>query len=171
MVPVADRSRLRAALENTNGSVTEFLEHLVGESIDARAHHHHVIVAPASNGLNAPEGEPLLQRAATLCGRTSGSAYVYAESLIVTNRLPTRFCHRLESSIDPIGRILNEMGIAVTRTNLVEPDALTVSRPAGDAMARDYLLARTYCIESKRTPLMVVTEWFLKTLSPFLVSA
>lgn len=171
MVPVADGSRLRAALENTNGSVTEFLEQLVGESIDARAHHHEMIVAPTSNRLNVPEGEPLLQRAATLCGRTSGSAYVYAESLIATNRLPTSFCHRLESSIDPIGRILDEMGIAVTRTNMDVPDAFATSRPVGDELVRDYLLARTYRIETQRKPLMVINEWFLKTLSPFLQSA
>ena len=38
-------------------------------------------------------------------------------------------------------------------------------------MVRDHLLARTYRIESERIPLMVITEWFLKTLRPFLVSA
>ena len=170
IVPVPDRSGLRAALENTDGSVTGFLERLVGESIDARAHHH-VIVAPALNGLNAPEGETLLQRVATLWGRTSGSAYVYAESLIATNRLPARFCHRLESSIDPIGRILDEMGIAVTRNTLVATDAFVTSAPVGDEMLRDYLLARTYRIDSERKPLMIINEWFLKTLRPFLISA
>lgn len=171
MVPMANRSALRAALENANGTVTNFLEQLVGEGIDAQVHHQDMIVAPTSNNLEAAEGEPLLQRAATLRGRRSGSPYVYAESVIVTNRLPMTFCSRLESSIDPIGRILLEMGIAITRKNLVEPGGFSAS-PSNRAMkVGDCLLARTYRIDSEHTPLMLITEWFLKTLNPFLLPA
>jgi chorismate lyase len=168
MVPVADEAGLREALESTSGTVTDFLEQLVGEGIDAEAHHHHTIAAPAENDLAAKVGEPLLQRGATLRGRISGSPYVYAESLMVTNRLPTTFSLRLESSVDPIGRILDEMGIAVTRENLVEPEGFAASRPDRDLDVGDCLLARTYRIDSERTPLMVISEWFLKTLGPFL---
>jgi chorismate-pyruvate lyase len=171
MVPVANRSGLRAALESTSGTVTNFLEQLVGESIDALVHHHDVIGARSSNDLEVAEGEPLLQRAATLRGRMSGSSYVYAESVIVTSRLPTRFSLRLESSIDPIGRILDEMGIAVTRENLIEPRGFADSRPNGAMTVCDYLLARTYRIDSEQTPVMVITEWFLRALNPFLSSA
>jgi chorismate-pyruvate lyase len=171
IVPVANRSGLRAALENTSGTVTNFLEQLVGESIDAQAHHHDIIGAPTSNDLMVAEGEPLLHRAATLRGRISGSSYVYAESVIVTSRLPTRFRLRLESSIDPIGRILDEMGIAVTREKPVELPGFDVSRPNGAMSVGDYLLARTYRIDSERSPVMVITEWFLRTLNPFLSSA
>ncbi len=171
MVPVTNRSGLRAALESTSGTVTNFLEQLVDERIDAEAHHHDVIVAPSSNDLGVAQGEPLLQRAATLRGRVSRSSYVYAESVIVTSRLSTSFCRRLESSIDPIGRILDEMGIAVTRENLVEPHGFVVSRPDGATRIADHLLTRTYRISSEQTPLMVITEWFLKTLIPFLSSA
>ena len=171
MVTVASRSNLRAALESTDGTVTNFLEQLVGETIDAEAHHHGMIVAPTANDLEVAEGEPLLQRAATLRGRVSRSSFVYAESVIVTRRLPTGFCPRLESGIDPIGRILDEMGIAVTRANLVEPRGFAASRTHGAMGIADYLLTRTYRISSEQTPLMVITEWFLKTLIPFLSSA
>ena len=124
-----------------------------------------------SNDLGVAEGESLLQRSATLRGRISGSSYVYAESVIVMSRLPTRFCLRLESSIDPIGRMLDEMGIAVTRENLVEPDEFDFSPPDGALKVGDYLFARTYRIDSEQTPLMVITEWFLRTLKAFLSSA
>jgi len=167
MVPVGNRSGLQAALESTSGTVTRFLEQLVRESIDAQAHRHHMVGAPRSNDLGVAEGEPVLQRAATLRGRQSGSAYVYAESVIVTGRLPAGFCVRLESGPDPIGRILEEMGIAVTRED-VESDGYGTTRPYGALKVDDYLLARTYRIDSDRTPLMVITEWFLKTLTPFL---
>ena len=150
--------------------MTNFLEQLVGEGIDAEVHHHHMIVAPTSNDLEVAEGEPLLERAATLRGRQSGSPYVYAKSVIVTNRLPMSFCLRLEASIDPIGRILNEMGIATTRTDLVEPCGFAFSRPNEAMKIGDCLLIRTYRIDSEQTPLMVITEWFLKSLNPFLLS-
>ena len=171
MVPMANPSGLLAALESTSGTVTKFLEELVGESIDAEAHHHDVIEAPTSNNLGVATGEPLLQRAATLRGRTSGSPYVYAESVIVTSRLPTKFGLRLESSFDPIGRILDEMGIAVTRENLVDAQGSDVSRSNAAVKVGDYLLARTYRVDSEQTPVMVITEWFLRTLKPFLPSA
>ena len=170
MVTVANRSELVAALERTSQTVTDFLEQLVGESIDAEAHHHHRVGAPASNTLQAAEGDPLLQRAATLRGRRSGSPYVYAESVIVMNRLPETFCLRLESSIDPIGRILHEMKIPVTRRNLGSPGGFSDSGANGAMKVGDYLLARTYSLDSASRPLMVITEWFLKTLNPFLES-
>jgi chorismate--pyruvate lyase len=171
MVPVANRSSLQAALESSRGTVTHFLEQLVGEPIDAQPLHQDMVRAAASNDLGVAEGEPLRQRAATLRGRITGSSYVYAESVIVTSRLPTRFCLRLESSIDPIGRILDEMGIAVTREKLVKPHGFDVSRPNEAMKVGDCLLARTYRIDSEQTPLMIITEWFLRTLKPFLSSA
>jgi chorismate-pyruvate lyase len=171
MVPVANRSILRAALESTHGTVTNFLEQLVGESVDAQVHRHQTVAAPASNDLEVTEGEPLLQRAATLRGRRTGSPYVYAESVIVTNRLPTRFSQLLESSIDPIGRILNEMEIATTRKDLIGPEGFGASRFEGAINVGDVVFVRTYRIDSEQTPLMVISEWFLKTLNPFLMSA
>jgi len=166
MVLMADRVGLRAALESTSGTVTDFLEQLVGETIDADTHHHDILEAHNANGLGVEEGEPLLHRAATLRGRTSGRSYVYAESIIVVGRLPTGFCNRLEASTEPIGRILDEMGIAVTRQCVGEPDG--EPPPNSDAKVDDYVLARTYRIDFERTPVMIITEWFLKTLIPFL---
>ena len=166
MVRMADRSGLRAALENTSGTVTDFLEQLVGEKIDAHTHRHDIVGAHNANGLEVEEGEPLLHRAATLRGRMSGRSYVYAESIIVIDRLPTGFCNRLATGSDPIGRILDEMGVAVTRQCFGEPDG--VPRPNTDAKTDDYVLARTYRIDLEQNPVMIISEWFLKTLIPFL---
>ncbi len=170
MVRVTNPFGLSAALEGTSGTVTSFLEQLVGEGIDVHIHHHHMVAAHPANGLRVEEGEPLLHRAATLRGRTSGRSYVYAESVIVTGRLLAGFCHRLETSIDPIGRILDELGIAVTREGLAEPDGLVVPRPNSDVKIGECLLARTYRVDSEGAPLMIITEWFLTTLTAFLSS-
>ena len=162
---VANRLVLRAALDRTSGTVTEFLEQLVGENIEAHTHRHDVVEAHHANGLGVEEGEPLLHRAATLRGRTSGCSYVYTESIIVLGRLPTSFCNRLETSADPIGRILEEMGIAVTRQSVGGQDG--VLRPNSDVEVGDCLLARIYRLDSGQTPVMIITEWFLETLIPF----
>jgi chorismate-pyruvate lyase len=168
MVPVANPLDLRAALDRTSGTVTDFLEQLVGERIDAHTHHHGIVEADNASGLRVEEGEPLLQRAATLRGRTSGCSFVYAESVIVVGRLPSRFRTQLETSTDPIGRILDEMEIAVNRESVGEPNGSFVPRPDRGVRGDDYLLTRTYRIDSEQTPVMIITEWFLKTLTPFL---
>ncbi len=169
MVRMAIPGDLRAALDGTSGTVTSFLEQLVGERIDAHARGHETIGARTANDLQVEEDHPLLHRAATLRGRMSGRSYVYAESIIVTSRLPPGFSDRLEFSRDPIGRILDEMGIAVTRKDLVEPGGAAASRPWNAEVALgDYLLVRSYRIDSEQIPLMLITEWFLLTVMPFL---
>ncbi len=128
-VRVANPSDLHAALDGTSGTVTEFLDQLVGEGIVAHAWHHEMIGARASDDVLVEESQPLLHRAATLRGCISGCSYVYAESVIVTSRLPAGLSHRLESTSDPIGRILHEVGIVVSREDLVHPYGPMVSRP------------------------------------------
>jgi chorismate-pyruvate lyase len=169
MVRVANPSGLETALGRTSGTVTNFLELLVGEGIDAHVRHHTMNRAQFANELRVGEGHPLLHRAATLQGRVSGCSYLYAENVIVMSRLPARFCQRLESSSDPIGRILDEEGIAVTREALAVPVSGNVSRSWDVSFAiGDYLLARTYRIDAGQAPVMVITEWFLTALIPFL---
>jgi chorismate-pyruvate lyase len=166
MVGVANGSGLQAALDSTSGTVTDFLEQLVGERIDAYTHLHDIVGATDANGLGVEEGEPLLHRAATLQGRTSGRSYVYAESVIVVGRLPPEFCHKLKTSTDPIGRILDEMGIATTRQGIGKQEDI-LSRNC-DVHTPDHLLTRAYRIDSQQSPIMTVTEWFLTTLVPFI---
>jgi chorismate-pyruvate lyase len=172
MVRVETRSGLESALESTSGTVTVFLEQLVGESIDAHGCRHEMIGSNGSNALRAGEDQPLLHRSATLRGRESGRSYVYAECVIVTSRLPTGFRHRLETSRDPIGRILAEEGIKVNRAALAAPDGFILPRSSDSQVAfGDYLLVRTYRIDDLTgTPLMAITEWFLPALTPFLPS-
>ena len=168
MMAVATESGLRAALNGTSGTVTGFLKGLVGERIAAERYHHERIDAAALNDLGVEEGEPLLRRAATLKGSVSGHPYVYAESMIVVSRLPASFFHRLETSGDPIGRLLDEAGIVATREDLVEGLVIGMDRPWNiDEIVHGYLLTRTYRIDSKQAPLMIISEWFLETLASF----
>jgi chorismate--pyruvate lyase len=168
MVGVATPSQLERALSLGAGTVTAFLEQLVGEPVDARRVSHEEARAGTSSALEVAEGHPVLNRTAVLQGRTSGQAYVYAESVLVTSRLSTGFRLRLDSTSDPIGRILDEEGIAVTRVSLSGPD-----RADFDGQARrrpaigDWLLNRSYRIDARGAPVMVVAEWFLSSLTGF----
>jgi chorismate-pyruvate lyase len=169
MVGVTTPSGLETALSRASGTVTAFLERLVGEPIDARQRSHAMTRADAPSALQVAEGHPLLLRAAVLQGRTSGRSFLYAESVLVPSRLPGRFRRRLESGSDPIGRILGEEGITVTREPLAASDrgSVSVSSQTGLAIG-DYLLVRTYRVDSEGNPLMVITEWFLPSLEWFL---
>jgi len=57
------------------------------------------------------------------------------------------------------------MRVTVSRHAIGEPGG--VPRPNRDMKVSDYLVARTYRLESQQTPVMIITEWFLKTLTPF----
>ena len=169
MGAVASRLCLELALADTGVTVTAFLERIAGEAIDAHDRRHVMTQAAKSNPLGAEEGCPLLQRSAVLQGRMSAQPYLYAESLLVPSRLPASFCPRLETSRDPIGRLLSNEGIGFTRSPLSRPHrpgASTDASPVPD----DYLLARRYRLDIDGLPVMVVAEWFLPALEPFLTS-
>jgi chorismate-pyruvate lyase len=171
MEGVANPSALESALGRTSGTVTAFLEHLVGEPIDAVDRRQTMTKAEFPNSLRVAEGHPLIFRTAALRGRMSGRSYLYAETVLVPSRLPASCRQRLESSSDPIGRILEEEGVIITRKPLWGPGlgSAPVSPEARFAVG-DYLLARTYRVDAEGTPLMVITEWFLTSLRGFLTS-
>lgn len=121
IVAVAACSGLEAALARTGGTLTMFLEQLVGEPIDVHDRHHEKTASGATSNLGIGPRRHLLKRSVVLRGRRSERAYVYAESLIVPGRLPDTFVRRLEISEDPIGRILTEERIAFSRVQLPRP--------------------------------------------------
>jgi chorismate--pyruvate lyase len=168
MVAVTPKMRLANGLGKTTASVTEFLEHLVGEPVDALDRHHVTTPAPVSNLLGVEGGHRLLARSTVLRGRTSGQPFLYAESLLVPSRLPAGFCGHLRTSSDPIGRILSGYGIEFTRSPLPDSERQHATVFAGFPRPDQHLLARTYQITINREPAMVISEWFLPTLARFL---
>jgi chorismate-pyruvate lyase len=171
MVDVETPWGLERALGQQNGTVTAFLERLVGEPVDANRRRQESAGAATKSGLQVSEGHPLLHRTAVLQGRVSGQAFVYAESVIVPSRLSDRFRLRLDSTSDPIGRILDDEALVVTRVPLCGTDGPDAGVPPGSGTrppAGDFLLARSYRIDVGTVPVMVVAEWFLPSLSRYL---
>lgn len=169
MVGVGNLPGLELALRRMSGTVTTFLEELVGEPIDACDRRHRSTDAKTPNPLRVASGDPLIVRTAALRGRTSGRSFLYAETVLAPGRLTSAFCERLESSSDPIGRILEAEGIAVRRVPLGGPPSGSPPvAPEGDDGFGQSVLARSYRIDSEGIPLMVVSEWFLASLGEFL---
>ena len=163
--------RLRRAVE-ASGTVTEFLESLVGEPVVARKLCHRCVPATAGNPLGLPAGEMVVRRAVVLEGRTGASALVYAESTLACGRLPRAVCRRLADGAEPIGRVLLDEGLALGR----EPLAGVPRARAGlgwelAAGLGASPLVRSYRIVVDRTPVVAVDEWFLPAAADRLGSA
>lgn len=165
---MGDSAAFEAVLAGADGTVTAFLERLVGEPIDADERRHHMAPASASNDLRVPQGHPLLHRSAVLRGRTSGRAYVDAATVLVVDRLPPSVIDRLETGSDPIGRVLAEEGIAFVRGPVALVDRQSRRARSEVDGAADCLLARSYRVDVGDVPVMIVTERFLVTLKDFL---
>jgi chorismate-pyruvate lyase len=158
-------SGLELALGRTAGTVTAFLEERMGEPIEAGDRRHATIEVGAPNSLGVHPGSSLLKRTVVLRGSRSASPYVYAESLLVPGSLPAVFFKRLETSADPIGRILTEECIAFTRVPLPPPGPCPALVETGDEPASNRcILARRYRIDVAATPVMEIAEWFLSAL-------
>jgi chorismate-pyruvate lyase len=161
-------SALERALADADGTVTTFLEQLVGEPIDAHQRRHQVMPADASNGLGVAVGRPLLHRWAVLRGRMSGRPFVSAQAVLVVDRLPEVIQHRLEGGNDPIGRVFEEEGIAFTRGPVSSSERRVGGAVADDVAITECLLARSYRVDVGGSPVMTVSEWFLPALNEWL---
>jgi chorismate-pyruvate lyase len=152
---------LAATLPSESGTVTEFLEHLAGEPIDADVVSQHTGPADHDDSLGLPPHRVLLRRAVVLTGRVTRRRFVYAESAIAADRLPLLIRRRLENSNDPIGRILLDHHLQIRREDLAGP--VTPSDIDDDiaALLRASALSRRYRLVVGGSAAMVVSEWFL----------
>lgn len=164
---MATNPGLESALRDAGGTVTALLEELSGEPVDAHERRHRLIEATIPNPLRVGHGHSLLQRSAVLRGRTSARPYLYATSLLVLSRLPAGVAQRLESSPDPIGRILVEEGVAFSQAPLPASDRHASRWAEAPGVPDDYLLTRDYRLDVDEVPVMVIAEWFLPALEPF----
>jgi chorismate-pyruvate lyase len=161
-IPQSAGTELTTALQRNRGTVTEFLELLAGEPIDADIRFQKVGPAGGDNPLGLVPDAEVLRRAVLLTGRTTGRTFVYAESAIDAHRLPGPVRRQLETSRDPIGRVLLDHRLAVRREPLAGP---VVAKGAGGditTLLHSAPLSRRYRIILDSAPAMVVSEWFLQ---------
>ena len=163
-IPQSAGTELTTALQRNRGTVTEFLELLAGEPIDADILSQNTGPAGNDNSLGLESDAELVRRTVLLTGRISGRRFVYAESAIAVERLPASARRRLESSRDPIGRVLTKHRLEVRREPLAGPVVATGNTPRIIDLLNRAALSRRYRITLGSDPAIVVSEWFLQTV-------
>jgi chorismate--pyruvate lyase len=154
-------AELAATVEALPGTVTELLERLAGEAVDAEVLSQRRTPAPVDNGFGLVAGAELVSRSVLLTGRGSGRAFVYACSTIAADRLPAAALRRLEETREPLGRVLTDLGVEARREPVPgpptpPPDGVRLLSELGGAA-----MARRYRIASGGTVAVDVSEWFL----------
>ena len=161
---------LLTALQRANGTVTEFLEQLAGEPIDADIRSQNAEPAGHDNSLGLDSDADLVRRTALLTGRISGRRFVYAESAIAVERLPASARQRLKSSRDPIGRVLTKHRLEVGREPLAGPEISVGTSTWIIDLLDGAVHSRCYLMTLGGDPAIVVSEWFLQTVTEALTS-
>ncbi len=152
---------MQVLLEST-GMVTELLEALSGEPVDAERTRHEIEAAGADNLFNLDDTHELLRRAALLRGRVTRTPYLYAESSIVCDRLPEEICAQLQNTNTPLGRALVEHGLSFRRTLLGQARCRPMSSDEQLlALIRKADANRSYLIVMDDVPAVAIDEWFL----------
>jgi chorismate-pyruvate lyase len=157
---------LVAALAAPTKTVTEVLEDLVKEPVTADKLDQVETTATDGNRLSVEAGYPLTRRVTLLRGERSSRLYLFADTLIVTSRLPRETWQRLEESTDPIGRVIVEDGLSMARADIT-PERRPLG-PRSLGFTGDFLYARRYRLDIRCEPVMEIAEWFLPDLTDFL---
>ena len=161
---------LSTALRHNTGTVTEWLEHLAGEPIDADIRQQDMGPAAGDNPLGLAPGAPLLHRAVLLTGRETGLAFVYAESAIAVDRLPGSVLGGWRRAATRSAGYCSDHHLVICRDHLcrtaatpADPDVATASRRRRSSRVR-------YRIVLDGVPVMLVSEWFLGPVSDALTA-
>jgi chorismate-pyruvate lyase len=157
-----DLTALQTVLPVIGGTVTEILEHFLGEPLRA------VRLSQRSYACSEPQpvigldaGDLVLERRVVLCGAFTSRPVFCANSSIALDRLDSTIRNGLLTTDQPIGQLIRANRVALFRELLScqrtrVPEIAELLRAPTDVP----LLTRTYRMSARRAPLMVITEWF-----------
>ena len=161
--PVIDQlSPSQQVLVKTNGTVTHILEAYVGETIRiVKLSQGYVRWDGADGRLDLEPGHPVLQRTVLLQGTDTGRNYLYADSIMIPDRLDQHVVDGLLNSDTPVGTLLVESRVETFR------EILTVGTEPADSCCPyfgiapdDEMICRTYQVLASKRPIMLITEKF-----------
>lgn len=168
MLTTSSLAPLQRVLLGADGTVTHILEAYADEPIEAvKLEQTQGTAGEDAEVVDATPGTPVLHRRVVLRGRRTGRTLLYAEAIVVNDRVGITFVEGLVGTDLPIGTLL-----AASRTETFR-EILAVGRePAGRCAAHfgisptDDVLFRTYRILSRKKPILLITErfpatWFL----------
>ena len=155
-------SLIQRVILTSNGTVTRLLEDLVGEQLTVIKLHESIKKnEEAIDYLKLPPQQPLIQRKICLQGKDTGTNWLYAESLIVPERLDSLFREELLESQIPIGNLWSKYRVE-TFKELLPPFQQQAGELSQYFSIKDQhiLFGRTYRVFSNQRPIMMLTEKF-----------
>jgi chorismate-pyruvate lyase len=158
-------SSFQRILLTTDGTVTEILEAQLWEAIQIVKLYQDTIETNASVPyLDIGPGHAALVRKVLLRGKCSHKNYIYAESIVVPDRLDERIRDGLIETRKPVGQLMLEARTETFREILtcrMEP-AEEVGEYFDIAPSAN-LISRTYRVFANKQPIMLITEKFPET--------
>jgi chorismate-pyruvate lyase len=155
-------STIQRILLTTDGTVTEVVEIYAGESMRVvKLAQGLVPVERDVKALDLRKGHEVLSRHILLQGKFSGDNFLYAESLIVPDRLDEKVRDGLLRCNQPIGYLIMENRMETFREILVWGSE--AAGPLADHFhidENDSIVFRTYRIFANQHPIMQITEKF-----------
>jgi chorismate-pyruvate lyase len=158
----AQLSTFQRILLTTDGTVTDILEAYAFEQIRiVKLSEQMVLLDEDIVPMELKKGTEVISRKILLQGKISRRNFVYAESILVPERLDERFKEALLETKTPIGKIWFEQRVETFK------EILETSREPAEGLSSyfglgpaDRLLSRTYQVISGRKPAMMITEKF-----------
>jgi chorismate-pyruvate lyase len=156
---------LQRIILTTDGTLTEILEAYLYEKIKlVKLSEGVVSIVKDIRPLELKVGNQVIERRILLQGKISHTNWIYAESIIVPDRLDEYYRDRLLHSQESIGRLWLEHRVETFK------EIIGSSRESAGDVAQyfdidptDRLLSRTYRVFSNRQPIMMITEKFPET--------
>lgn len=155
-------SPFQRILLTTDGTLTEILEAYLLEKIQlVKLSEKLVKIAKPIPALDLAVDTEAIERKVLLRGKISLNNFIYAKSIIVPERLDSRFKSRLIESQEPIGRLFLEHKIE-TFKEIIDSTIETSEELFHyfNIAREDKMLSRTYRVFSNRQPIMMITEKF-----------
>ena len=158
----SDLSVFQRILLTTDGTLTDILEAYLFEQIRiVKLSEKLVLLDQDILPIELKKGTEVIARKILLQGKISRKNFVYAESIIVPERLDKQFKQALLETKTPIGKIWFEQRVETFK------EILETSKESAEGLSTyfgiepsDNLLSRTYQVVTNRKPVMIITEKF-----------
>lgn len=167
---LAGLAHFQKTLLITDGTVTELLEFYLNDKITAvkiyEELEHNIENLPLEHrGLLDRAEDNVMLRKVLLQGAATGKNWLFAESSVLVDNLPTPFRNDLLSSSIPIGHLWFKHRLETFKSDYtIQTEAASqevaerLSVPLGSE-----ILSRTYCVYSDDKLVMIITEKFSKS--------
>ena len=158
----SELSTLQRIVLTTDGTLTEILEAYLFEKIRIiKLSEGIVSITQDIPPLAVKQGSEVIERKVLLQGKISRKNFIYAESILVTERLDEKFKDELLHSKTPLGRLWLEHKLE-TFKEIIDTAEETADKLLEyfPLQPEDKVFSRTYRVFSQRQPIMTITEKF-----------